>query len=102
MASKKETVEFIVGQLQGVGDIRTRSMMGEYLLYVDEILVGQINNDKLFIKVTEYGDSVLGESTKASPYPGAKPSFEIPHDKLQDSAWLVDFVHHSKSQLAKT
>lgn len=99
MATDKTQLAYIVNQLTGVGSVRTRSMMGEYLLYVDEVLVGQIADNELFIKVTPYGESILPAIEKASPYPGAKPAFVISPDQLEDAPWLVEFVRESKKQL---
>ena len=42
MASTKEYLEYVMEQLLAAGfsDVRSRPMMGEYLLYVDGVLVG--------------------------------------------------------------
>ena len=100
MASSKAKTEEIAQLLSAAGDIRTRSMMGEYLLYVDDVLVGQVNNDELFIKVTAFGDTQLSAEHKVSPYPGAKPAFKIPAAKLGNPEWLTDFVRGSRAALA--
>jgi DNA transformation protein len=102
MATSKATAEYFVEQLSEAGEIRIRSMMGEYLLYVDDILVGQINNENLFIKVTSFGESQLADDYKTAPYPGAKPAFKIPADKVNDIAWLNNFVKTSQAELRKS
>jgi TfoX/Sxy family transcriptional regulator of competence genes len=101
MPTPKPVAEAIAARLTPAGTIRIRSMMGEYLLYVDEVLVGLINDGQLFVKVTPYGETQLDDTYKASPYPGAKPAFKIPAEKLADITWLVDFVQRSKAQLQK-
>ena len=101
MPTTKPVAEALASRLAPAGTIRIRSMMGEYLLYVDEVLVCLINDGQLFVKVTPYGEQHLDDSYKASPYPGAKPAFKIPAEKLDDAAWLIDFIQHSKEQLKK-
>jgi TfoX/Sxy family transcriptional regulator of competence genes len=99
MATSKEKAQEILTHIQTIGDARIRSMMGEYLLYVNEKLVGQICDDELFIKVTEFGESFADDLQQQSPYPGAKPAFLIPADKISDQAWLRDLITGTLKEL---
>lgn len=95
----KDTAERILAQIQQAIDARIRSMMGEYIVYVDDKVVGQINHSQLFIKVTPFGESFAGGLTKESPYDGAKPAFIVPEDKIADADWLKDFLAGTVNQL---
>jgi TfoX/Sxy family transcriptional regulator of competence genes len=101
MATSKARAEEIAGLLSGAGAVRIRSMMGEYLVYLDDVLVGQINEGDLFIKVTAFGESQPLGLPKAQPYPGAKPAFQVPEAKLGDIGWLLEFVRGSRAELAR-
>ncbi len=72
MASTKGYLEYVLEQLKAVGfsDVRSRPMMGEYLLYVDDVLVGGIYDDRLLVKCVE-GNAEFGME-EAIPYSGAK------------------------------
>ena len=72
MASTKEYLDYILGQLSGVGDISYRPMMGEYVLYIGGRVFGGIYDDRLLIKATKSAVDALGEPTEL-PYEGAKP-----------------------------
>ena len=50
MASNKEYLAYILEQLSGLEDIRYRAMMGEYILYYREKVVGGIYDDRFLIK----------------------------------------------------
>ena len=50
MASSKEYLAYILEQLSELEDIRYRAMMGEYILYQREKVVGGIYDDRLLIK----------------------------------------------------
>ena len=63
MATEKHTAETIVQYLTEVADARLRSMMGEYLVYVDDIVIGQINEGELFIKTTPFGEQFTPSCT---------------------------------------
>ena len=50
MASSKEYLPYISEQLSRLEDIRYRAMMGEYILYYREKVVGGIYDDRFLIK----------------------------------------------------
>ena len=92
MRTPKEKAESMVAHIQQIANARIRPMMGEYLLYVDEKVTGQINHSQLFIKVTPFGEEYAKDLTKESPYDGAKPAFVVPQSKMNDLAWLRKFL----------
>ena len=50
MASSKEYLAYISEQISRLEDIRYRAMMGEYILYYREKVVGSIYDDRFLIK----------------------------------------------------
>lgn len=50
MASSKEYLAFILGQLSDVDEITYRAMMGEFIIYYRGKIVGGIYNDRLLVK----------------------------------------------------
>ena len=50
MASSKDYLEFILGQLCELNDISYRAMMGEFILYYKGKIVGGIYDDRLLVK----------------------------------------------------
>jgi TfoX/Sxy family transcriptional regulator of competence genes len=101
MSTSKIQAEAIALLLNDAGETRLRSMMGEYLLYLDGVLIGQVNNGELFIKATAAGEALAVGLTKEPPYPGAKPAFKVPAARFSDSAWLTTFVQAARNDLAK-
>ena len=92
MRTSKETARALLAQIQEVADARMISMMGEYVLYVDEKVVGQINHSEVFIKVTPFGESFVPKLEKEPPYENAKSAFIIPNTRLADVDWLRRFI----------
>lgn len=72
MASSKDYLEYVLGQLSGIEDIGYRPMMGEYVLYCGGKVVGGIYDDRLLVKPTKSAVAALGEPAEI-PYEGAKP-----------------------------
>ena len=89
MASTKEYLEFVLGQISDI-DITYKKMMGEYLLYKDGILFGGIYDDRLLIKPTEKAKELLPNAEYAIPYDGTKPMIFC--DFVDDSEQLTDFI----------
>ena len=89
MASTKEYLDFVLGQINDI-DITYKKMMGEYLLYKDGVLFGGIYDDRLLIKPTEKAKALLPNAKYAIPYDGAKPMIFC--DFVDDSEQLTDFI----------
>lgn len=72
MATTKEFHDYVVENLQRVGEITTRKMMGEYLVYYQGKLIGDICDNCLFLKPTESVLKLLADADRAYPYEGSK------------------------------
>ena len=72
MASSKDYLEFILGQLCELKDISYRAMMGEYILYYKGKIVGGIYDDRLLVKPVKSAISYMPDVEYELPYEGAK------------------------------
>ncbi|MBR3391609.1 MAG: TfoX/Sxy family protein [Firmicutes bacterium] len=72
MASSKEYLDFILEQLSGLDGISHRAMMGEYIIYFRDKIVGGIYDDRLLVKDTKAARELLPQAPREEPYPGAK------------------------------
>ena len=72
MASSKGYLEFILEQLAPLGDVTSRAMMGEYILYYRGKIVGGIYDDRLLVKPTPAAERCLPNALREKPYEGAK------------------------------
>ena len=72
MASTKEYLDFILGQLSNLEEITYRSMMKEYILYYRGKIVGGIYDDRLLVKPVEAAIHYLPKVRYELPYDGAK------------------------------
>jgi TfoX/Sxy family transcriptional regulator of competence genes len=93
MATSQATIEFLLDQVDGAGEVRARKMFGEYALYCDEKVVALVCDDTLYIKPTTPGREFVGSHyAEGVPYPGAKPYMQIPESMLDDREWLTELV----------
>ena len=70
MASSKDYLEYVLELLREVESITYKKMMGEYMLYKEDILFGGVYDNRFLIKKTKsLENSGLKEQI---PYPSAK------------------------------
>lgn len=90
MASKQEYLEYVLELLREVKVITYKKMMGEYLLYKDNILFGGVYDNRFLIKKTK---SLMEKGFKEQiPYPSAKPMYLIDiedPDEIKEIVLLV-------------
>lgn len=82
MASTKEYRDFIIEQLKDLENLSYKSMMGEYLLYLDGLLFGGIYDDRLLVKKVENNKSYKME--EVIPYENAKSMYLVDDVDNQD------------------
>ena len=88
MPSTKEYRDYILEQLSEAPDVTCRSMMGEFLLYSDDVLFGGIYDDRLFVKiVSENAQFGMREDI---PYDGAKPMYLV--EEIDDKEKLAEII----------
>lgn len=87
MASDKEYLFYIMDLLRDVDNVSYKKMMGEYILYKDNIIFGGIYDNRFLIKKTEYSKR-LGLKEEI-PYPGAKIMFLVDIENSEEIKEIV-------------
>lgn len=95
MASTKEYRDYVLEQLNLLGDISYKPMMGEYLLYYRGVLFGGIYDDRLLIKEVESNKKY--ELSEEIPYNGAKSMYQI--DNIEDLEELREIIINTYNDL---
>ena len=72
MASSKEYLDFILEQLSLLDCITYRAMMGEYIIYYRDKIVGGIYDDRFLIKPVPSAIKYMPNAEYELPYTGAK------------------------------
>ena len=73
MATSKEFKDFILEQLDLLDNITCRSMMGEFLLYYNNVLFGGIYDNRLLFKIVDTNKKY--NMNEQIPYESAKPMY---------------------------
>ena len=94
MASSKDYLEFILGQLNGLEDISYKAMMGEFILYYKGKIVGGIYDDRLLVKPVKSAVSYMPDAEYELPYDGAKEMLLVDDvDNRDYLAGLFDAIY---------
>lgn len=85
MASSKEYLLYVLDNLSKIEGITYKKMMGEFLLYKDNILFGGVYDNRFLLKRTKVTMSLQ----EATPYPGGKAMSLVDIEDKEEIARLV-------------
>ena len=97
MASRKEYLEFVLGQLSELEEITYRAMMGEYILYYRGKIVGGIYDDRLLVKPVKSAIRYMSTALYELPYEGAKEMLLV--DEVDNKEFLTGLFHAMYEEL---
>ena len=75
MATSEDYIEFVCGQLAGMGSVRRRKMFGEYMVYVNDKPLLLVCDNTVFVKRLPELAEVLSGAETALPYEGGRLHF---------------------------
>ena len=94
MASSKEYLQFILGQLAELEEISYRAMMGEFIIYYRGKIVGGVYDDRLLVKKTRSALECMPTAVCDFPYEGAKEMLLVEEvDNKEFLTKLVEAMH---------
>ena len=95
MATSKDFKDFILEQLDLLHDIICRPMMGEFLLYYNNILFGGVYDNRLLVKITDSNKKY--NMQEAIPYETAKQMYLV--DDVENKELLKEIVIETCKEL---
>lgn len=97
MASSREYLQFITGQLSRLEDVAFRSMMGEYIIYYRGKVAAYICDDRLLVKILPITSAMLPDARREPPYDGAKDMLLV--EEVDDRAFLESLFRAMEPEL---
>ena len=88
MATSKEYKEFILEQLDLLDNITCKAMMGEFLLYCNNVLFGGIYDNRLLVKIVDANKKYSMQ--EQIPYETAKLMYLV--DDVDNKELLKEIV----------
>lgn len=75
MACTPEFIEFVCDTLRPLGEVRSRKMMGDYVIYVNEKCVITACDNNAYIKMLPCIADLMADAEVGCPYKGAKEAY---------------------------
>lgn len=97
MASSKEYLNFVMGQLSELEEITYRKMMGEYIIYFHGKIVGGIYDDRLLVKPVKSAVNFMPNVVYEIPYEGGKEMLLV--DEVDDKNFLTGLFNAMYDEL---
>ena len=101
MATKKDFADYILDQIDDE-QARVRAMFGEFALYYDNKVAALICDNTVFVKITKSSDEMLGDNDKGPAYPGAKDSYILTEEQIEERDFLRDLFESVARDLPKS
>lgn len=90
MPSSKEYLEYVLDQLSDIEGVSSRAMMGEYIIYYRDKVLGGIYDDRFLVKPTESALAMMPDAPWQLPYEGAKEMLLV--EAIENSAFMADLL----------
>lgn len=90
MASTPEFMQFVEEQLRGAGAISHYKMMGDYVVYCDQKVVGAVCDNQFYVKRLPVSEPFFPNATPVAPTGGKDTHFLV--EDLEDTSFLAQLV----------
>lgn len=97
MPSTKDYLDYILEQLSGLENISCRAMMGEYIIYYRDKIIGGIYDDRFLVKPTKSAVQMMPNAPHELPYEGAKEMLLV--EDIEDRDFLRDLLNAMWAEL---
>lgn len=106
MACSQDYIEFVCSQLSSLGVVRSRKMMGDYVIYVEEKCVIIACDEVCYVKKIPELAELMANAECGYPYDGAKEHYilDIEHKEhaLKVISLLRDVLPYPKQKKKKS
>ena len=97
MASTKAFLDFILEQLSELEDVTHRAMMGEFIIYYREKVIGGIYDDRFLVKPTKSAVAMIPNADMELPCEGAKEMLLV--DEVENKEFLCELLEAMYEEL---
>ena len=98
MSTSKEYHDYVMENLSLAGSVSSRRMMGEYIIYYNGKIVGDICDNCLLMKITPAAEKLLPDAERAYPYEGSK-TLMLVIDDVENYSLMAELLEGISSQL---
>lgn len=82
MATSAEMIDYVCEQVAPYGDVRSKKMFGEYLVYLNDRPILTVCDNLVYVKQLPQLDALMQDAPRGFPYDGAKEHYILdPEDR---------------------
>ena len=100
MATNRDFLDYVLEQLSLLKDVTYRPMMGEYIIYCKDKIIGGIYDNRFLIKPCKAALEMMPEARMEYPYEGGKKMLLV--EDLDDKRFLCDLINGMYDELPVT
>ena len=97
MASSQDYLDYVMEQLSELNDISYRPMMGEFIIYYKNKIIGGIYDNRFLVKSTRSSLKMMPDAEKQFPYEGGKEMLAI--TDIEDKTFLNKLINTMYDEL---
>ncbi len=105
MACTTEFIDFVCESLRPLGEVRSRKMMGDYVIYVNGKCVITACDNNAYIKKLPCIADLMCDAEIGSPYQGAKETYILDFTDIRKTLKVIetlwDHLQYPKSKTRK-
>ncbi len=106
MACTVEFIEFVCGAIRPLGDVRSREMMGDYVIYLNGKCVITACDNKAYVKKLPCIADLMADAETGCPYQGAKEAYILDFTDIRKVLEVIetlwDKLPYPKSKTEKS
>lgn len=92
MACTSDFIEYICDTLAPLGEVRSRKMMGDYVIYVNEKCVITACDNIAYVKKLPCIADLMTDAECGCPYTGAKEAYILDLDDASKSLKVIETI----------
>lgn len=92
MSTTANFIEFVCGQMDGLGMVRYKKMFGEYMVYLNDKPVLLVCDNTVFVKMLDCISGQMQGAETGLPYGGAKEHYILDIDNAAVSREVITIL----------
>lgn len=92
MACTTEFIDFVVGVLSPLGEVRSRKMMGDYVIYLNDKCVITACDNNAYIKKLPCISELMADAEVGCAYEGAKEGYILSFDDQNKARKVISTI----------
>ena len=92
MACSTEFIDFICQTLSPLGEVRSRKMMGDYVIYVNGKCVITACDNNAYVKKLPCIAGIMADAESGCPYPGAKEAYILDLSDTRNALKIIELL----------